>query len=356
MASAQDQQTICLLMSNPVDRRLLSAFLRGSGYDVVHAWQPLPEAAAGAGTSLILADEQAAHRQTNDLLAFKRRSGRIFMPLVLVLDGQSDSAPWLLAGFDDVLRQPLIKAELAARLAVLLRLRQQTIAQSRAEADLRNLSAHLRTAREEERMMIARELHDELAQVLAAAKIDIRTFARKLAASDESVPLPRAQVLEALDRYAQTVDDSIQSIRTMVAELRPALLADEGLASAVEWQVQQFRERTGLTVELESNVGEWALDLDRSIAVYRVLQESLANIARHAQATRINISLRADPDGLHLEVRDNGRGIRDGDTHKPKHFGIMGMRERVTLFGGEMTIRGAPGEGTTVLATIPFDA
>ena len=356
MVSTQDEQTICLLMSNPADRLLLSAFLRGSGYAVVHAWQPLPESAAGAGTSLILAEEQAARRQGADLLAFKQRSGLIFFPLVVVLEGQTDSAPWLMAGFDAVLRQPLIKAELAAQLAVLLRLRQQTIAQSRAEADMRSLSTHLRTAREEERMKIARELHDELAQVLAAAKIDIRTFARKLKAGDQSEPLPRAPVLAALDRYAQTIDDSIQSIRKLVAELRPALVADEGLASAVEWLVQQFREGTGIAVELESNVVDWTLDLDRSIAVYRVLQEALANIARHAHAARVLIRLRADPDGLHLEVRDDGLGMRAADARKPKHFGIMGMRERVTLFGGELSIHGAPDEGTTVLVTIPFDA
>jgi len=254
-----------------------------------------------------------------------------------------------------VLRQPLIKAELAARLAVLLRLREQTIAQSLAESDLRNLSAHLRTAREEERRAIARELHDDLAQILAAAKMDVRKFSRKVTEAKESAPLSRAQVLEALDRFAQTIDDSIRSIRTLVAELRPALLADEGLASAIDWQVQQFQERTGITYEMDSNIGDWTLDLDRSIAIYRILQESLTNVARHAHATHVAISLRADPDGLRLEVRDNGRGIGSDDSKKANHFGILGMRERVTLLRGELQVHGTPGQGTVILVTIPFD-
>jgi len=346
--------TICLLVGSPVDRRLLADFLQASGYEVNASWQR-PDSADGAGPCLILADEQAARRHAQELLAVKERSGRIFLPLVLVLGGQTDSAPWLLAGFDDVLREPLLKAELAARLEVLLRLREQTIAQNRAESELRNLSAHLHTVREEERMAIARELHDELAQILAAAKMDLRKFSRKLAAAEESAPVSRPLVLEALGRFTQTIDDCIRSIRTLVAELRPALLADEGLASAVEWQVQQFQERTGITYEMYSNMSDWTLDLDRSIAMYRILQESLTNVARHAHATHVAISLHADPDGLRLEVRDNGRGIGSDETRKANHFGILGIRERVTLLRGELQIHGAPGQGTVMLVTIPFD-
>ena len=346
--------TIGLLIGNPEDQRLLADFLRASGY-IVQAGNPLQTLADIAAVSLIVADQRAARVHRKDLLALKERSAETFLPVVIVLDRQANSVPWLLVGYDDVLRQPLNKAELAARLSVFLRLREQSIAQHQIQLELRKLSAHLQTAREEERAAIARELHDDLAQILLSAKIDVGLLAQVVSENRSDISVVGETVLQGLGQFAHSIDDSIRAIRSLVAQLRPDVLEEVGLEAAMEWQAREFQKRTGVACQFNSNVEKFIVDRERSVALYRVLQEALTNIARHAEATRVEVQLTAEMNQLRLEVRDNGCGISSEDMLKVEHFGIRGMRERIALLGGELAIQGTPGQGTVIDVRVPLN-
>jgi len=212
---------------------------------------------------------------------------------------------------------------------------------------LRALSAHLQSIREEERTLIAREIHDELGQDLTGLKMDLSWLIKRL---------PKNQELDVkkVESMLKLVDTTIQSVRRISTKLRPGVLDDLGLTAAIEWQTQDFQTRTGIECEFSSNLGEIDLDRDRSTTVFRILQETLTNVARHASATRVNIRLNEEAAGLVLIVEDNGRGITEREISDPKSLGLLGMRERALIFGGEVTISGAPGKGTMVRLRIPL--
>jgi PAS domain S-box-containing protein len=219
---------------------------------------------------------------------------------------------------------------------------------------LRMLSAHLQSAREEERIRIAREIHDELGQVLTAIKIDLSLLSEKL--DNPAVKLQRRSLVEEVNSAIKLIDQTIQEMRHIIRELRPEILDHLGLGAAIEWQVQEFQTRTGIECEFHSNVDDERLGLDHATAVFRILQEALTNVARHAQATRVDISLKEEVGNLLLEVRDNGKGIAEDDLSTQKTFGIVGMRERALAFDGAVDVERAVEGGTRVLARIPIGA
>ncbi|HSR68296.1 MAG TPA: PAS domain S-box protein [Acidobacteriota bacterium] len=213
--------------------------------------------------------------------------------------------------------------------------------------ELRRLSRHLVSAREEERKQIAREIHDELGQALTALKLDLSWMEEELAADQES--------LSAQARgMSNLVDETIRSLRSILTALRPAILDDLGLAAAVEWQTQEFQERTRITCHLDCSAHEVELDQARATAVFRIFQEALTNVARHAEATQVHIRLEEDDGELSLTVRDNGMGIKKGRSGASNTFGILGMRERALLLGGRLEIAGEEGSGTTVSLRVPL--
>jgi signal transduction histidine kinase/DNA-binding response OmpR family regulator len=237
-----------------------------------------------------------------------------------------------------------LEARVAARTGELLTANAQ-LAQSRV--DLRRLSGHLEKLREEERARIAREVHDELGGALTAIKMDVVRLGRGLAHSSDTAPA-------LLDGLMQTIDGTIKTVRRIATELRPALLDDFGLVAALEWQLQEFGQRAGLNVQFHTNREQLDLNQDTSIALFRVFQETLTNIARHAQASAIEVTLEAQTDSLVLRVSDNGRGIDLNELAGNKSFGLVSMRERVQLLSGGLDISGLPGRGTTVLVRIPL--
>jgi signal transduction histidine kinase len=237
-----------------------------------------------------------------------------------------------------------LEARVAARTADLLAANAE-LAVSRA--DLRRLSSHLEELREEERARIAREVHDELGGALTAIKMDVVRLRRGLAHASDLAPA-------VVDSLLQTIDATIQTVRRIATELRPALLDDFGLVAALEWQLQEFGERAGLDVQFHSNREHLDLDQVASIALFRVFQETLTNIARHAQASAIDVSLEAQTESLVLRVSDNGRGIALNEVAGNRSFGLVSMRERVRLLSGELDISGIPGRGTTVLVRLPL--
>jgi PAS domain S-box-containing protein len=211
---------------------------------------------------------------------------------------------------------------------------------------LRALSAHLQSIREEERALIAREIHDELGQELTGLKMDLSWLIKRLPGDQEIL-------VKKTESMSKLVDNTIQSVRRISTKLRPGVLDDLGLTAAIEWQAQDFQNRTGIECEFNSNLREVDLDRDRSTTVFRILQETLTNVARHASATRVNICLKEEEATLVLIVEDNGRGITKSEIFDPKSFGLLGMRERALVFGGEVEIRGTAGRGTTVTLKIP---
>ncbi|MBE3118871.1 MAG: PAS domain S-box protein [Candidatus Atribacteria bacterium] len=210
---------------------------------------------------------------------------------------------------------------------------------------LRNLAAHLLSVREEERARISREVHDELGQSLTAVKMDLAWLAGRL-------PRSNGQMLERIRSTRQLADSIIQSIRRISTELRPAVL-DLGLAAAVEWQVQEFQARSGIQCKVRLLTRE-VFAPDASTAMFRILQETLTNVARHAKATRAEVVLQKQRDRLVLLIRDNGRGFDQADPSLSKSLGLLGMRERAAILGGQVNISSAPGKGTTVTAWIPL--
>lgn len=212
---------------------------------------------------------------------------------------------------------------------------------------LRALTARLQAVREEERTAVARMIHDELGQSLTVLKIDLSFLLKKL-------PEGLDDIAERITQMSSLVDDTIRLVRQVAVELRPGILDDLGLLAAIEWQAEEFQERTVITCLVESNMGYRFLDPDASVGVFRILQEALTNVARHASATRVEIRLNEQGRNLVLSVNDNGRGITPAQESNIESLGILGMRERAHILGGTFVISGEPGSGTTVTVSVPL--
>ncbi len=218
-----------------------------------------------------------------------------------------------------------------------------------AQEQLRELASYLQAGREEERTRIARELHDEFGQMLTALKMDLAWMARRLGPH-------QLELREKTRSMSDLVSSTIQAVRRVATELRPGLLDDLGLSAAVEWQAQEFRERTGISCELHNGTTDLSLGRDLDTTLFRIFQEALTNVARHAQATQVHVELTQERDSVTLIVRDNGRGITASQLSDPRSLGLTGMRERARAWGGEVTLEGHRGEGTTMCVRIPLVA
>ena len=212
---------------------------------------------------------------------------------------------------------------------------------------LRNLSAHLQSVREEERTRMAREIHDELGQSLTALKMDVSWLNKRLPEVDEGFKSKLSSMEEVIDR-------TIQTVQKLSGELRPGILDDLGLAAAIEWQGEEFENRTGVQCEVALSHEESVLTIEQSTTMFRIFQETLTNVIRHAQATKVEVRLMEQKGSIVLEVSDNGRGITEAEISDPKAFGLIGMRERVDFMGGEITIAGSPGKGTRIMVILPL--
>ncbi len=221
------------------------------------------------------------------------------------------------------------------------------------EEELRALSAHVESAREEERTGIAREIHDELGQALTALKMDLAWIGRRAAGTSG---LSREALLEKVQAMSSMTDQIIDQVRRISSELRPGVLDDLGLLPALEWQGQEFERRTGLTCVIHSNLTD-ETTLDRSLAttIFRVFQESLTNVARHSEATHVEVRLERVAGWLELEVADDGKGIAPEVVSSPTSLGLLGIRERARRLGGMAAVGAAPSKGTVVSVRVPLD-
>jgi two-component system sensor histidine kinase UhpB len=212
--------------------------------------------------------------------------------------------------------------------------------------ELREMSAAMHDVREAERTRIARELHDELAQWLTAIKMDITWLSSRL-------PSAQPQLLERADKMKQIVDTTVTAVRRIAADLRPVMLDDLGLIPAIEHLVHAFSERTGITVSLDVSIGEADLRDPVATAIYRMVQEALTNVARHARATLVGVTVAIEEDMLRVRVQDNGVGIADAPAAQRSH-GVLGIRERAQTLGGGARIYRPPEGGTVVDISIPL--
>jgi signal transduction histidine kinase len=195
--------------------------------------------------------------------------------------------------------------------------------------------------------MVAREMHDELGQVCTAIKMDLALIGRKT--TKRQAPL-RAKV----DSAIQLVNQMIFTLRRIASELRPRTLDDLGLTAALEWHAQEFESRTGIRCVVALPQEQLALDSERSTAIFRIFQESLTNVVRHAEATRVDARLEREQDQLILQVHDNGRGFDAEQASTRKSLGLIGMQERAVVLNGKLRIEGVLGSGTTVTLRIPL--
>lgn len=222
---------------------------------------------------------------------------------------------------------------------------------SMSHSELSRLSQHLQSIKEEESKRISREIHDELGQALTALKIDLSLLSKRLT----ETPKNKKNLLQRIKSMSALIDKTVLMVQQISSELRPGMLDDLGLVPAIEWQAQDFQARTRIKCKVDFDSFDFDISPECSTAVFRAFQEALTNIARHAQATKVGVSLKVMMDKLVLKIRDNGKGIAEADILSPESLGILGVRERIRPFGGELELNGALNKGTTVSIAIPID-
>src|SRR5207248_694867 len=283
---------------------------------------------------------------------------------IIFLTSAYEDAPSVTRGYEvgavDYIVKPLIPEILKAKISVfvdlyrnnallLQQIKERLIAEEHLRASqqsLRALASHLQSVREEEWTRIAREIHDQLAQALSGLKMDLAWITSRL-------PEGSKALREKAHSMSGLIDATMESVREIMTRLRPEVLDRLGLAAAIGWQAGEFQRRSGIRCNVALPAEDLLLDTDRSTAVFRIFQELLTNVARHAGATRIDVAVRSESNELVLTVEDNGRGIDAEVARSPKSLGLLGVRERVLPFGGRVDITGVRGEGTRVTVALP---
>jgi signal transduction histidine kinase len=285
-------------------------------------------------------------------------------PIILLTGTYEDTASGFRgreAGVSDYLLKPLVPEILRAKISVFVdlygnkaALGREISARKAIEKELRNseqkfraLAAHIQSVREDDRTGIAREIHDELGQALTGLKMDLSWLEKRLP-GDLMEPAAKIKSMFRL------IDDTIHSVRRIASDLRPQVLDDVGLTGAIKWQAREFQARTGIRCKVDLPEEPLVMDQERSTAVFRIFQEAMTNVARHARATRVEIQLRLDAGHLLLSVLDNGLGISPTALRSPKALGLLGVRERALLLGGKVGIEGVDGRGTSIRLSLPL--
>jgi len=352
---------VLIVEDTPADAELMVLRLVAEGFQP--DWQRVqtePDYMTGLATppDLILADWRLP--QFSGLRALQLMCARgLDIPFVIVSGsiGEEAAVDALRQGaYDYVLKDRPIRLGQAVRHALedkRLREERQRAQQElvRSHQQLRALAAHLQSVRESERAAIAREIHDELGQLLTALKFDLFWLKTNLKRSPTATPRP---VSTKITDMIKLVEETIDSVRRIAAKLRPAVLDELGLDAAIEWHVKEFTQQTGIHCVVNSAPQPLNLSPEQSIGLFRILQEALTNVARHANATRVQISLKTEGTQLRLEIQDNGKGIAESQLAQVRSLGILGMEERARLLGGEVKITGAPRQGMTVRVEIPI--
>jgi signal transduction histidine kinase len=332
------------------DYQLLVRLLRVAGFDVdstrVETEAQMRDALAGAPWDAVISDHNLPEFSSTGALRVLIESG-LDIPFIIVSGqiGEDIAVEAMIAGADDyVLKShlprlvPALKRSLAAAAAR----REERLGRER----LRLLSSHLERVKEVERKAIAREIHDDIGGLITGLAFDL-SWLKKHAVGDN--------VRQRLDDMHAVLDQARESVQRVLRELRPPML-ELGIVATLEWQAQEFTRRYGTPCHFTSNRESVELSEEAAAAVFRVCQESLTNIARHAQAKQVKIELFAEPANVTLEIADDGVGLAADHQSKPGSFGLLGMRERAAGLGGWLEVNSAPGRGTSIMLSLPSNA
>jgi signal transduction histidine kinase len=284
---------------------------------------------------------------------------------IIFLTGAYEDMPSVFRGYEagavDYIVKPLNTDILRSKLRIFIDLYEKSASLAReiaerkliearlraSEESLRGLTARLESVLEAERTRISREIHDELGQSLTGLKMDVTWLLGKLHNGQKPLTAKMKSMCEL-------IDDTIHSVRRIATGLRPELLDQAGLAAAINWQTRDFQMRTGIRCRANLPADEPVVHPEHATGAFRVFQEVLTNVARHANATRVDVLMKMDTDGMILEVKDNGSGIKEPERLGTQSLGLLGMRERVALMGGEIEIAGKRGKGTRVTIKVPL--
>jgi signal transduction histidine kinase len=342
--------TILIVDDSPSARETLVALLESENYQL-HLAEDGFQALQMLGTlqpDLILLDVMMPGLDGFEVCRRIRSTPRLAeVPIIILtaLDDRESLLQGIESGADDFLHKPVDRQELIARVRTITRLnRYHTLLEQRE--DLREMAERLITAQEEERLRISRELHDDLGQALTTHMLALRNFQSDLS-------LPVAELFEGLQAlYNQSYEISIK-IRRLAQDLRPPILDALGLKQAMQTYCSKFKEHTQLPVTLEIEPALPPLPDIYNVTLYRVLQEALTNISKHAQASRVWVDLSLDDNFIHLTIQDNGRGL-DANGNHTNGIGLTGMHERLSLVGGKLLLRSALEGGTIITASLPM--
>lgn len=285
---------------------------------------------------------------------------------IIFLTGAYEDSPSMTRGYEagavDYIVKPLRPEILKSKISVFVELyrknsalieeiRERTAAEAHlkaSEESLRALASHLQSVREEESTRIARELHDQLGQELTALKMDANWIAGRL-------PADARPLRERVQAMSNLIETTMESVRQIVSRLRTDMVDQLGLSAAIGWQADEFQRRSGIRCHVSLPKEAVPLDRARCTALFRICQELLTNVARHANATRVKVTMRPEGGGVVLAVEDNGRGIDGEAAASPRSLGLTGVRERLLPFGGRVDFDGSRGKGTLVRVTLPGD-
>lgn len=316
--------------------------------------------------AVILLDARMPGMDGFEVAKLIRGRERVRHTPIIFLTGAYEDTPSMTRGYEagavDYIVKPLRPEILKSKISVFVDLYRKNVAlmqeinERRAaethlkasQESLRALAARLQSVREEEWTRIAREFHDQLGQELTALKMDVNWIANRLPADAQALR-KRAESMSNL------IDSSMESVRQIVSRLRPDVLDQLGLTAAIAWQADDFQRRSGIRCQLTLPEEAVRLDRPRSTALFRIFQELLTNVARHANASRVGVAMQSDADRVVLAVEDNGRGIDGAVAFSPKSLGLMGVRERLLPFSGHVDVEGVRGKGTLVRVTLPAE-
>jgi signal transduction histidine kinase len=336
----------------PTDYNLLARLLRTAGYTVdatrVESESQLRSALASGHWDAVISDHNLPAFSSTAALQVLKETG-LDIPFIIVSGaiGEDIAVEAMIAGADDYIlksRLPRLVPALKRSLAAAAARREERLAQEK----LRLLSAHLDRLKESERKAVAREIHDDIGGLLTGLAFDLSWLRQHTSGGGDAAARARLDNMQAL------LDQARASVERLLRQLRPPLL-ELGIAAALEWQARDFEKRYGIACRFHANRDSIALDEGQAGAMFRVCQESLTNIAKHAQARSVNIELFADAANVTLEVTDDGVGLPANGQSKPGAFGLLGMRERAANLGGWLEINSAPGRGTSVMLSLPLD-
>lgn len=348
---------LLLLEDDPFDADLIQKLLQRSGVrfraKVVSDEKEFLKALDESSYDAVLADNALPQYSSLEALNIIKKTNP-FIAFILVTGTVSEefAVDIIQRGADDyILKTNLTRLSAALNKAIESKKMQKAKQAAEMEMkelneELRCLTAHLQKVREEEKGRIAREIHDELGQMLTTIKMDV-------ASADKRLGRSMSEIKGYLVRAIEKVDQTIMTVRRIATELRPGILDDLGLVAALEWQSTEFEKRHCIACKFFSNI-EIELEKDIATGFYRIYQEALTNISRHAEATEVNARLDCKEDKLILTIADNGKGFDAQDIKSKMTLGMLGMKERALIMKGELVTESAPGMGTTIVVTVPL--